>query len=89
MILLSLNAGWIFSSRLQAARALAIFTPLYALIYVLLTLEDYALLIGAIASFLAVAVAMYFTRGIDWYKSLSVAGIREQAKSTVTGDRAM
>jgi inner membrane protein len=87
VILLSLNAGWIFSSRLQAVRAFAIFTPLYALIYVLLTLDDYALLIGAIASFLAVAAAMYFTRGIDWYKSLSVAGIREKGKSTVTGDR--
>jgi inner membrane protein len=89
VILLSLNAGWIFSSRLQAVRALAIFTLLYALIYVLLTLDDYALLIGAIMSFLAVAAAMYFTRGIDWYKSLSAAGIREQAKSTVTGDRAV
>lgn len=87
VILLSLNAGWIFSSRLQAVRALAIFTPLYGLIYVLLTLDDYALLIGAIASFVAVAAAMYFTRGIDWYKSLSAAGIRVQAKSTVTGDR--
>jgi inner membrane protein len=87
VILLSLNAGWIFSSRLQAARALAIFTLLYALIYVLLTLEDYALLIGAVASFLAVAAAMYFTRGIDWYKSLSAAGIRRQAESTATGDR--
>jgi inner membrane protein len=87
VILLSLNAEWIFSSRLQAARALAIFTPLYALIYVLLTLEDYALLIGAIASFLAVAAAMYFTRSVDWYKSLSAAGIGEQAKSTATGDR--
>jgi inner membrane protein len=87
VILLSLNAGWVFSSRLQAARALAIFTLLYALIYVLLTLDDYALLIGAVASFLAVAAAMYFTRGIDWYKSLSAAGIRGQAKSTATGER--
>ena len=87
VILLSLNAAWIFSSRLQAVRALAIFTLLYALIYVLLTLDDYALLIGAIASFLAVAAAMYFTRSIDWYKSLSAAGIREQARSTATGHR--
>jgi inner membrane protein involved in colicin E2 resistance len=27
--------------------------------------------VGAIASFLAVAAAMYFTRRIDWYSSLS------------------
>lgn len=30
-------------------------------------IEDYALLMGAIASFFAVAAAMYLTRRIDWY----------------------
>jgi len=70
VVLLSANAGWVFSSRLQGIRALAIFSLLYLLIYMLLRLEDNALLVGAIASFLAVAAAMYFTRGIDWYSSL-------------------
>jgi inner membrane protein len=70
--LLSVNAAWIFSSRLQGIRALVIFTLLYVLIYMLLRLEDNALLVGAIASFLAVAAVMYFTRGIDWYASLPV-----------------
>jgi len=72
VILLSVNAAWIFSSGLQGIRALVIFTLLYALIYMLLRLEDNALLVGAIASFLAVAAVMYFTRGIDWYASLPV-----------------
>jgi inner membrane protein len=74
VILLAANAGWIFASRMQGFRALACFTLLYSLIYMLLRLEDNALLVGAIASFLAVAVAMYFTRGIDWYSSLPLAG---------------
>lgn len=68
--LLATNAGWIFASRLQGSRALVVFTLLYVLIYLLLRLEDNALLVGAIASFAAVAAAMYFTRGIDWYSSL-------------------
>lgn len=68
--LLSANAGWIFASRMQALKALAVFAPLYGLIYVLLRLEDNALLVGAMASFAAVAAAMYFTRSIDWYSSL-------------------
>jgi inner membrane protein len=72
--LLSANAGWIFASRMQGWKASAIFTVLYTLIYLLLRLEDNALLVGAIASFLAIAVAMYFTRGIDWYSSLPSAG---------------
>jgi len=70
VLLLSTNAGWIFASRLQAIRALVVFTMLYSLIYMLLRLEDNALLVGAIASFLAVAAAMYLTRSIDWYGTL-------------------
>ena len=70
VLLLSTNAGWIFASRLQAIRALVVFTLLYSLIYMLLRLEDNALLVGAIASFLVVATAMYLTRSIDWYGTL-------------------
>jgi inner membrane protein len=72
--LLATNAGWIFASRTQGLRALGVFTALYSLIYMLLRLEDNALLVGAIASFAAVAVAMYFTRSIDWYSSLPGSG---------------
>jgi inner membrane protein len=75
--LLSANAGWVFSSRLQGLRALAVFTLLYLLIYMLLRLEDNALLVGAIASFLAVAAVMYFTREIDWYSSLPAPNVPE------------
>jgi inner membrane protein len=67
--LLSLNAGWIFASRKYGFHALATFSVLYMLIYLLLRLEDNALLVGAVASFLAVAAAMYCTRRIDWYSS--------------------
>jgi inner membrane protein len=69
--LISTYAGWVFESRPQGFRALVAFSFLYALIYALLRLEDEALLVGAVVSFLAVAAAMYFTRGIDWYSSLS------------------
>jgi inner membrane protein len=30
-------------------------------------LEDYALLVGALSSFIAIALVMYFTRRVDWY----------------------
>ena len=72
--LLSANAGWIFASRVQGSKSVwASSQPLYTLIYLLLRLEDNALLVGAIASFLAITAAMYFTRGIDWYSSLPAA----------------
>ena len=78
--LLALNARWIFASRAQGVRAFVTFGCLYGLIYLLLRLEDNALLVGAIASFLAVAAAMYFTRKIDWYSSLPPAA----SKAAVT-----
>ena len=77
--LLAANAGWIFASRTQGMRALAIFSLVYGLIYVLLRLEDNALLIGAISSFAAVTAVMYFTRKIDWYSSLPGPVSREKA----------
>jgi inner membrane protein len=63
------------------------------MIYLLLTLEDNALLVGAIASFLAVAAAMYFTRRIDWYSSLPETGTPEhgtpdQGRPLISGDTA-
>jgi inner membrane protein len=86
VILLSANAGWIFSSRLQGLRASVIFTLLYTLIYLLLRLEDNALLVGAVASFLAVAAVMYFTHGIDWYSSLPLTGAGERTTPLASED---
>lgn len=49
------------------AGALAGLTGLYGAMYVLLTLEDYALLAGSLVAFLAIAATMIATRRIDWY----------------------
>lgn len=65
--LFSINTEWVFRSRALAVRAFGVFTLLYAFIYVLLRVEAYALLVGAITSFVAIAVAMYITRNVDWY----------------------
>ena len=63
----TLNTEWVFRSRKLALRALAVFTALYTFIYVLLRVEAYALLVGSLASFAAVAAAMYLTRNVNWY----------------------
>jgi len=85
VLLLSANAEWIFASRVQGLRALFVFSLLYFFIYLLLRLEDNALLVGAIASFLAVAAVMYFTRNLDWYSSIPASGAQpaESAKDAV------
>lgn len=40
---------------------------LYAFLFILLQLEDYALLIGSIGLLIILAVVMYITRKIDWF----------------------
>jgi inner membrane protein len=76
VLLLSANASWIFASKVQGLRALFVFSLLYFFIYLLLRLEDNALLVGAAASFIAVAAVMYCTRNIDWYSSIPAGGLR-------------
>lgn len=79
--LISAYAGWAFDSRRQGVAALGIFSALYALIYVLMRLEDFALLVGSITCFIALALAMWFTRNIDWYGGGSGASAPEPAKT--------
>ena len=40
---------------------------LYTYIFILIQLQDYALLFGSVGLFLILAVIMYFSRKIDWY----------------------
>jgi len=42
---------------------------LYGYFYILLQLEDYALLMGSVGLFAVLAGIMYFTRRVDWYAS--------------------
>ena len=43
-----------------------LFAALYGVLYVLLSLEAYSLLIGALMLFAALAGVMYLTRNLDW-----------------------
>lgn len=46
---------------------LGVLTILYAYLFVVLQLEDYALIMGSIGLFIILATVMYITRKIDWY----------------------
>ena len=43
-------------------------TALYTFIYVIIQLENYALLVGSIGLFCILSAVMYFSRKIDWNK---------------------
>lgn len=40
---------------------------LYAFLYILLSLQDFALLLGSVGLFVIIAGIMYVTRNVDWY----------------------
>ena len=67
VVLISLYAGWAFGESRFRLRALVIFTAVYTLIYLLMRLDDFALLAGSVASFVGLSTAMYLTRNIEWY----------------------
>ena len=41
---------------------------LYIFLYTVLQLEDMALMIGSIGLFIALAIVMYVSRKVDWYR---------------------
>ena len=43
-------------------------TALYTFIFVIIQLENYALLVGSIGLFIILGAVMYFSRKIDWNK---------------------
>ncbi|HEY2032044.1 MAG TPA: cell envelope integrity protein CreD, partial [Rhizomicrobium sp.] len=66
VVLTALYALSAFASRMRALSLFGILSGLYALLYVILIQEDYALLIGALVLFFALGATMFVTRRIDW-----------------------
>lgn len=68
IVLISLYAKSHFKTWRSAIIFALLLSGLYGFIYVLISLEDTALLVGSIALFIVVAVIMYVTRKINWYQ---------------------
>jgi inner membrane protein len=65
--LLAYYAGASFKSAAVGIRALVGLGVLYGAMYVLMTLEDFALFAGSVVAFAVIAATMIATRRIDWY----------------------
>ncbi|PHR56404.1 MAG: cell envelope integrity protein CreD [Robiginitomaculum sp.] len=72
--LTALYAGAVFG-RAQTGPAIAVFGSVYGLLFVLMRLEDYALLVGAISAFGAIATTMWMTRNLQWYGAPGSSGL--------------
>lgn len=71
--LLAYYAGASFKSSAVGVRALVGLAALYTAMYVLMTLEDFALLAGSVVAFAVIAATMIATRRIDWYGRATAA----------------
>ncbi len=60
-------ASAVFGDKKYRKRAAVVFSGVYGLLYVLMQLEDFALMVGALSAFLAIAGTMYLTRNVNWY----------------------
>ena len=64
--LISLYGAALLQSRIRTLGLTGVLAVLYGYLYVLLQLEDWALLMGSIGLFLILALVMYATRRVDW-----------------------
>lgn len=59
-----------------------ILTILYGFIFVVIQLQDYALIIGSIGIFVILAIVMYYSRKIDWY-AINMDDSKGKSKSDI------
>jgi inner membrane protein len=68
--LIGMYSSFIFNDRTKASLLTAGLGGIYSFMFFVLNSEDYALLMGSIGLFIILAVVMYSTRNIKFYKSV-------------------
>jgi len=64
--MLAVYVGAAMASVVSGVVMLMVFATTYVILYLILQLEDYALLAGAVLGFLALAIVMFVTLRVDW-----------------------
>jgi inner membrane protein len=65
-VMLAVYVGAVMASAARGLVMLVVFFAIYAILYLILQLEDYALIAGAILAFLALVGVMFATLRVDW-----------------------
>lgn len=66
--MITLYSATIFRQKKLTILLMMILTGVYGFLFVTLQMADYALLLGSLGLTLILALTMYFTRNINWYK---------------------
>lgn len=70
ILLITVYSYRVLSDKRNTGIVLGVLILLYGYLYVLLQLQDYALLMGSIGLFMVLSLVMYLTRNIDWFEIL-------------------
>ena len=73
--MLATYIGAVMQDRIRGLVMFGVLAAMFAVLYLILQLEDYALLAGAILSFVALTIVMFATLRVDW----SGGGLRKPA----------
>lgn len=68
ILLITAYAKSVFKNNKLTLLQSLILVILYGFMYIIIQLEDYALIIGSIGLFVVLAIVMYISRKIDWYE---------------------
>jgi inner membrane protein len=69
--LISFYSMSVFADKLRAVIVAVVMIILYGYLFIILQLQDYALLMGSLILFVALALMMYTTRRVDWFSVLN------------------
>jgi inner membrane protein len=72
--LISLYVARVQGSAMKGLAMLLVLSLLYGLLYLIMRLEDYALLAGAVAGFVMLTIVMFSTLKVDWSGEKASAG---------------
>ena len=65
-LLISLYSAAILRSQVRAGIVAGLLAGVYGMLYVVLRMEDFALIAGTATLFAALGAVMFFTRNVDW-----------------------
>lgn len=77
--MISLYSMSILKSKKLAGILFMFFSIIYTFVFVVLKLEDYALLFGSVGLLIVLGICMYLSRNIDWYNIKAKGGLNHAA----------
>ncbi len=88
VLTLSLVSGYtsaILKSKTVGGLILGILLIFYTFIFIIIQMEDYALLMGSIGVFMILAIVMFFSRKIDWY-NIKIGSVENKLNEIIHND---